>query len=358
MNASIEQAGLALLRGLDPERAHGLALKLMALRDAARLAPHRAPVSTPRLGGEIWGLSFENPVGIAAGFDKNAEAVGACLRGGAGFVEIGAVTPRPQEGNPRPRLFRLNADRAAINRFGFNNQGMEVVADRLERARAAGARGVVLVNLGANKETEDKGEDYAAVLSRFAAAADGFTINVSSPNTAALRDLQARDALEAVARRCLEARDESAPQKPVLIKIAPDLDEAGLDAVVDAALAAGVDGIVATNTTVERSGLKSAAQDETGGLSGRPLRDRALTILRGVARRTGGGLPLIGVGGVENADDAYARIRAGARLVQLYTAMIYAGPSLPARIAEGLESRLARDGFASVDEAVGVDVSP
>ncbi|MEO1688988.1 MAG: dihydroorotate dehydrogenase (quinone), partial [Pseudomonadota bacterium] len=203
----MERVGLRLLRAFEPETAHGLALKAMSLRDRAGLAPMTGPRTSPRLAGRLWGLDLPNPVGVAAGFDKNAEAVGAGLRGGAGFVEIGAVTPRPQQGNARPRLFRLSADRAAINRFGFNNQGMEAIAARLETARAAGAVGVVGVNLGANKETEDKAEDYAAVLTRFAASADFFTVNVSSPNTERLRDLQGREALEAVARRCLAARD-------------------------------------------------------------------------------------------------------------------------------------------------------
>ncbi|MEM6742918.1 MAG: quinone-dependent dihydroorotate dehydrogenase [Pseudomonadota bacterium] len=353
---NLERAGLALLRGLEPETAHGLALRGFALRRAAGLAPRSGPVEDPRLSGDVWGLPFANPIGIAAGFDKNAEAVEAGLGCGAGFVEIGAVTPRPQQGNPRPRLFRLPQDRAAINRFGFNNQGMEAVAARLERARGRGARGVVGVNLGANKDSEDKAEDYAAVLTRFAGCADFFTVNVSSPNTERLRDLQGREALEAVARRCLAARDAAAPGKPVVVKIAPDLDEAGLDDVAAAALAAGVDGLVATNTTLARDDLLSAAAAERGGLSGAPLFERSTAVLRGLARRTEGRVPLIGVGGIETAEQAYAKIRAGARLVQLYTAMIYEGPSLTARLAEGLSALLRQDGFSSVSEAVSADL--
>ncbi|MEM1313519.1 MAG: quinone-dependent dihydroorotate dehydrogenase [Pseudomonadota bacterium] len=353
---SLERAGLALLHRFDPETAHGLALRGLRLRHAAGLSPRDGPVRGDRLGGEVWGLTFPNPVGIAAGFDKNAEAVASMLAAGPGFVEIGAATPRPQPGNVRPRLFRLAEDRAAINRFGFNNAGMEVVAARLEAARAKGLQGVVGVNLGANKETEDKAEDYAAVLTRFAGCADFFTVNVSSPNTERLRDLQGRQALEAVARRCLAARDAAAPGKPVLVKIAPDLDDAGLDDVAAAVLAADADGIIATNTTLARDGLRSARAGEAGGLSGAPLFDRSTEVLRGLARRTEGRLPLIGVGGVATAEQAYAKIRAGARLVQLYTAMIYEGPSLPARLAEGLSALLERDGFSSVAEAVGADL--
>jgi len=351
--SALDRAGLALLRRVEPERAHALALAAAPWR--ARLAP--APPAPARLATRVFGLDFAHPVGVAAGFDKNAEAVGATLALGAAFTEIGAVTPRPQPGNPRPRLFRLPEDRAAINRFGFNNDGMEAVAARLAAARARGLPpGPVGVNLGANKDAEDRAADYAAVLTRFAGLADFFTVNVSSPNTERLRELQGRAALEAVLDRVIAARDAAAPGAPVLVKIAPDLDEAGLEAAVAACLARGADGIVATNTTLAREGLRSAHAGEAGGLSGAPLKAKAEATLRAVAGLAGGRLPLIGVGGIATAEDAYARIRAGASLVQLYTALIYEGPALLPRLAAGLDRLAARDGFARIGDAVGADL--
>ncbi len=348
MRRALERAGLAALRRLDPERAHGLALA--ALR--AGLGPRGGPVRAPRLAVRALGLEFPNPIGVAAGFDKNAEAVDATLRAGFGFMEIGAVTPRPQPGNPKPRLFRLAEDRAAINRFGFNNDGMEAVAARLAGGRR---EGIVGVNLGANKDAADRAADYVAVMRRFDGLADFFTVNVSSPNTERLRDLQGRAALDALLDRCLAARDGLAKPAPVLLKIAPDLTEAEIAAIAEVCLARGIDGIVATNTTLARDGLGSARAAETGGLSGQPLFGKSTATLRLLARRTGGAVPLIGVGGVGSAEQAYAKIRAGASLVQLYTAMVYEGVSLGARIAEGLDALLAQDGFASVAEAVGTD---
>jgi dihydroorotate dehydrogenase len=345
----LEQTGLAALRLLDPERAHGLALA--ALR--AGLGPQGGPVRSPRLATRVLGLEFPNPVGVAAGFDKNAEAVDQTLQAGFGFMEIGAVTPRPQPGNPRPRLFRLAVDRAAINRFGFNNAGMEAVATRLAKAER---RGIVGVNLGANKDAEDRAADYVAVMRRFDGLANFFTVNVSSPNTEKLRDLQGRAALDALLQRCLAARDGLAQPAPVLLKIAPDLTEREVADIAEVCLARGVDGIVATNTTLAREGLRSANAAEAGGLSGQPLFEGSTEILRLLARRTDGAIPLIGVGGIGSAAQAYAKIRAGASLVQLYTAMVYEGVSLGRRIAEGLDELLAADGFASVTEAVGADL--
>lgn len=342
----VERFGLKALRAFDPEAAHGLALKALAV------LPGPGPVTGPRLSGNVWGLELPNPIGIAAGFDKNASAVRGALRTGAGFLEIGAVTPRPQPGNPRPRLFRLPEDGAAINRFGFNNDGMEAIAVRLA---AAGRPGIVGVNLGANKDSADRVADYAAVLRRFAGLADFFTINVSSPNTEKLRDLQGRAALDRLLADCLTVRDEAAPGAPVLLKISPDLDDQGLIDVAQVCLARGIDGIVATNTTLARDGLTSPHASQAGGLSGRPLFRRSTETLARVHRLTGGAIPLIGVGGVASAEDAYAKIRAGARLVQLYTAMVYGGASMPAQIARGLDALLARDGFANVADAVGVD---
>lgn len=349
MMRAVERAGLAALRLLDPETAHALALRALA----AGLAPAPGPISSPRLAGRAMGLEFPNPVGIAAGFDKNAQAVDAALRLGVGFVEIGAVTPRPQPGNPRPRLFRLPQDRAAINRFGFNNDGMEAIARRLERARRDG---VVGVNLGANKDSPDHAADYAAVLRRFAGLADFFTVNVSSPNTERLRDLQGAAALDRLLALCQEARDAAAPGKPVLVKIAPDLSGDELAAIAQVAMRRGIDGIVATNTTLSREGLRSPHAAQAGGLSGAPLFARSTETLRALARLTQGRVTLVGVGGVFSGRDAYAKIRAGARLVQLYTALVYEGPGLAARIVRELDELLARDGFSHVDQAVGADL--
>lgn len=344
-----EGIALPLLRRFDPETAHGLALSALAF------APGAGPVRNPALATTLWGLDFANPVGIAAGFDKNAAAVQGALRAtGAGFLEIGAVTPRPQPGNPRPRLFRLTEDRAAINRFGFNNEGMEAAAARLEALPPQ--PGPVGVNLGANKDSADRAADYAAVLRRFAACADFFTVNVSSPNTEKLRDLQGRAALDALLALAQEARDEAAAGKPLLLKIAPDLDEDGLRDVADVCLGRRVDGIVATNTTLSREGLRSSHAAEAGGLSGAPLFEKSTGTLRRLARLTEGRIPIIGVGGVATAEQAYAKIRAGASLVQLYTAMVYGGAALPGRIAEALPALLARDGFSHVSEAVGADL--
>ncbi len=352
--SGFEKLGMAALRSLDPETAHGLAIK--ALKSG--IAPGVTPFSDAALETQALGLSFPNPVGVAAGFDKNAEAPDAMLARGFGFVEIGAVTPRPQPGNPKPRLFRLTEDRAAINRFGFNNEGLEAITARL-RARQ-GKPGVVWANLGANKDSEDRAADYVAVMRGLWGLVDAMTINISSPNTEKLRDLQGKAALDALLARCVETRDElaaeSAIETPVLLKIAPDLSEAELADVAEVAEARGIDGIIATNTTLSRDGLKSAHAGEAGGLSGAPVFERSTEVLGQLRRLSGGRVPLVGVGGIRSAKGAYAKIRAGASLVQLYTAMIYEGPSLGARINQGLAALLKRDGFASVAEAVGADI--
>ena len=345
-----ERAGLALLHRLDPERAHGLALA--ALR--AGLAGGTGPVASPRLATRVAGLELPNPVGTAAGFDKAAVAVDATLGAGFGFAEIGAVTPRPQPGNPRPRLFRLDEDRAAINRFGFNSPGMEAVHANLMRRRRPG---VVGVNLGANRDSEDKAADYVAVLERFRGDVAFATVNVSSPNTERLRDLQGRAALDALLARVLEARDAGVRRIPVFLKIAPDLGEAALGDIAEVCMARRVDGVIATNTTRAREGLRSALAREAGGLSGRPLFRRSTEVLATLYRLTGGALPLVGAGGIASAEDALAKIRAGASAVQLYTAMIFEGVSLGARLARGLDRLLEQAGAASVAEAVGADVA-
>ena len=345
--SGLERFGLKLLHLVDPEQAHGLALKFLR----SGIAGGTGPVSSPRLATRVAGLDLPNPVGIAAGFDKNAIAVDAALRTGFGFCEIGAVTPRPQAGNPKPRLFRLTEDRAAINRFGFNNDGMDAIhANLVAQSRA----GVVGVNLGANKDTADKADDYVKVLTRFHADVTFATINVSSPNTEKLRDLQGRAALDALLTRVIEARDALGPL-PVFLKIAPDLEPGDITDIAEVAMAQGVDAIVATNTTLARDGLKSAQAAQAGGLSGAPLFERSTWVLRQLYRATQGQIPLIGVGGIATPEQAYAKIRAGASAVQLYTAMVYEGIGLGARIATGLDALLARDGFATIAEAVGTE---
>ena len=341
LSDAAERAGLALMRRADPETAHGLALRALNLRHAAGLSPERGPVTGPGLARRGFGLEFPNPVGIAPGFDKNAVAMEAALAAGPGFMEIGGVTPRPQAGNPRPRLFRLTEDRGVINRFGFNNDGMEAIASRFAAWRDSGApnaAGIVGVNIGANKDSEDRAADYAAVLTRFAGLASFFTINVSSPNTERLRDLQGRAALDALLAGALEARDRAAPGVPVLVKIAPDLDAQGLADVAEVAMARKLDGIVATNTTLARDGLRSAQAGEAGGLSGQPLFARSTEVLAELSRLTGGSLPLVGVGGVASVDQARAKLEAGASLVQLYSGLVYGGVGLAARIARGLST--------------------
>ncbi len=343
-----DRIGLGLLHRLEPERAHGAAL--MALRTG--LVPLPGLVSSPRLRCNLAGLHLPNPVGLAAGFDKNAVALSGLGRAGFGFLEVGAATPKPQPGNPRPRLFRLTADRAVINRFGFNNEGMEAIGTRLVKR----PHGVVIgLNLGANKDSPDRAEDYARVLAHCGPHLDFATVNISSPNTERLRDLQGAAALSALLRGVMEARDWLQKPVPVFLKIAPDLDEAGLGDVAEVAQSAGVAAIIATNTTLDRDRLQSPARDEAGGLSGAPLFEKSTRVLARLSQLTQGRMPLIGVGGVGSAEDAYAKIRAGASAVQLYSALVYEGIGLVPRIARGLDRLIEEDGFASVAEAVGKD---
>ncbi|MDD9729341.1 quinone-dependent dihydroorotate dehydrogenase [Mameliella sp. AT18] len=340
----LEWIGLAALHRIDPETAHGLALK--ALQAGATHAP--GVVTSDRLRCSLAGLDLPNPVGLAAGFDKNATALRGLSRAGFGFVEVGAATPRPQPGNPR--LFRLTEDRAAINRFGFNNEGMEAIGARLKSR----PRDLVLgLNLGANKDSEDRAGDFARVLTHCGADVDFATVNVSSPNTEKLRDLQGKAALSALLAGVMQARDELTRPVPVFLKIAPDLDDAELADVAEVALSSGVAGVIATNTTLSRAGLRSRHASETGGLSGQPLFDRSTRVLARLSDLTEGKLPLVGVGGIGSAGQAYEKIRAGASAVQLYTALVYGGLSLVQEIALGLDALLQRDGFTSVAEAVG-----
>jgi dihydroorotate dehydrogenase len=342
-----ERAGLALLRRLDPERAHGLSL--VALR--AGLAPLPGLVTSPRLATTVAGLPLPNPVGLAAGYDKNAIAIAPLSRAGFGFIEAGAATPLAQDGNPRPRLYRLTADRAAINRFGFNNEGAGAIAARLA-ARPQGPVPVGL-NLGANKTSPDRAADFAAVLAQCGPFVDFATVNVSSPNTEKLRDLQGPAALSALLAGVMAVQAALPRPIPIFLKIAPDLSDDDLAAIADVALSSGIAGIIATNTTLSRDGLKSADADQSGGLSGAPLFEKSTRVLARLSLLTEGRLPLIGVGGIGSADDAYAKIRAGASAVQIYTAMVYQGITLAARIARGLDALLVRDGHANVGDAVG-----
>ncbi|MEZ5797956.1 MAG: quinone-dependent dihydroorotate dehydrogenase [Paracoccaceae bacterium] len=346
---SLESLGLALLRRIDPETAHGLALRALT----SGLAPTPGPVTSARLACTLAGMPLPNPVGLAAGFDKNATAIAPLSRAGFGFVEVGAATPLPQPGNPRPRLFRLTEDRAAINRFGFNNDGAEAIAARLS-ARQRGPVPVGL-NLGANKTSENRAADFARVLQTCGPHVDFATVNVSSPNTERLRDLQGPAALSALLAGVMEARAALARPIPVFLKIAPDLGDDELAQIAETAISAGLAGIIATNTTLSREGLKSAHRGEQGGLSGAPLFEKSTQVLARLSQLTQGRLPLIGVGGISTAEEAYAKIRAGASAVQLYTAMVYQGLSLAARIAHGLDALLSRDGHASIAAATGTD---
>ena len=328
---------------LDAERAHGLTIA--ALEHSPRRTPARPD---PRLATRVAGLDFPTPVGLAAGFDKDARVPDALLGLGFGFVEVGTLTPRSQAGNTKPRLFRLVEDRAVINRMGFNNGGQEAAFARLSsRTR----RGIVGVNVGANKDSVDRTADYVAGVRAMAPVADYLTINVSSPNTPGLRALQEAAALDALLAAVLDARGAGGP--PVFLKVAPDLDPADIDAIAKVVFDRGVDALIVANTTVSRPPLSSRHASESGGLSGEPLRALALQRLCDFRKATGGAVPLIAAGGIASAKDAYARIRAGASLVQLYSALVYEGPGLAARIAKGLVPLLRRDGFASISEAVG-----
>jgi dihydroorotate dehydrogenase len=342
----LESLGLAALRRIDPETAHGLAIRALG----SGLVPLPGPVTSPRLTTRIAGIDLPNPVGLAAGFDKNADALAQLPRAGFGFIELGATTPRAQPGNPRPRLFRLTEDRAAINRFGFNNQGMEAMEKRL----AARPRNAVIgLNLGANKDSPDRAEDFARVLSHCGRHLDFATVNVSSPNTEKLRDLQGAEALSALLSGVMEARNWLPRPVAVFLKIAPDLTLSELSEIADVARVARIDAIIATNTTLDRTGLHSPHAAEKGGLSGAPLFDKSTRVLAQLSQLTGGQIPLIGVGGISTAEQAYQKIRAGASAVQLYTALVYHGLSLVPQIARGLDALLARDGYATVAEAVG-----
>jgi dihydroorotate dehydrogenase len=334
-----------LLRRLPAETAHRAAINGLKIAP-----PAQAPLSDPRLAVEVLGLKFPNPLGLAAGFDKNAEVPGAMLKLGFGFVEVGTLTPRPQEGNARPRLFRLNEDSAVINRYGFNNEGFERARARLERRLP----GLIGVNLGANKDAADRVEDYVLGVRTFAPLADYLTINVSSPNTPGLRELQRREALDDLIARVVEARDETEPRRPLMLKIAPDLDVSGLEDIVATALTRRIDGLIVSNTTIARPAtLISRNRGESGGLSGRPLFGPSTRLLARAYLLTGGAMPLIGVGGVDDSETALAKIEAGANLVQLYTGLALKGYGVIEAILEGLSLSVEARGLNRIGELVG-----
>jgi dihydroorotate dehydrogenase len=340
---SLARRGLFLL---DPETAHGLSIK--ALKSG--LMPSCTAPADPRLTQTIVGLTFANPIGMAAGYDKNAEVPEALLRLGFGFTEIGTVTPRPQPGNDKPRIFRLVEDEAVINRLGFNNEGHGAA---LARLRGCSREALIGVNIGANKDSADRIADYVAGIRTFYPVARYFTANISSPNTPGLRDLQARASLAALLAAVLAARKEEAEksgrQVPVFLKIAPDLTEEGMDDVAAEVLAHDLDGLIVSNTTLSRDGLKDKRQaGEAGGLSGKPLFEKSTAVLARMRKRVGPDLPIIGVGGVSSAETAAEKIRAGADLVQLYSCMVYEGPSLPGRIVRGLSALCDREKLASI----------
>ncbi|MBK8174163.1 MAG: quinone-dependent dihydroorotate dehydrogenase [Rhodospirillales bacterium] len=343
-----------LIRAIEAERAHAATIAALRLG----LVPRRNAANDPVLSQDVWGIAFANPVGLAAGFDKNAEVCDAMLAQGFGFVEIGTVTPRPQAGNPQPRLFRLEKDGAVINRMGFNNQGLAQVAARLSRRRYRHHAGIVGGNVGPNRDAADPAADCAIAVRTLAPLVDYLVINVSSPNTPGLRSLQRRSALARLLQRVGEARaDVAAIRTPLLVKVAPDLEAEELADIAEVVMAAGVDGVVATNTTIARPPeLSGRARDEVGGLSGTPLFRESTRVLADLYRLTGGRLPLIGVGGIGSGRDAYAKIRAGASLVQIYTALVYQGPALIGRVNAELARLVRRDGFSRLADAVGADV--
>ncbi len=330
---------------LDAETAHRATIR------ALRLLPRRTVEFAPALRTEVAGLTFPSPVGLAAGFDKDAEVFAQALGLGFGFVEVGTLTPRPQRGNARPRLFRLPDDRAVINRMGFNNAGQQAALKRLARRKRG--EGILGVNIGANKDSPDRIDDYVDGVRRMSGVADYLTVNISSPNTPGLRALQDHGALDALLGAVAEARGPGGP--PLWLKVAPDLEAGSAERIVRSAIEHKVDALIVANTTVSRPTLQSPYSREQGGLSGEPLRALALDALRQFRSASGGSIPMVGCGGIASADDAWERIRAGASLVQLYTAMVYAGPGIARRISDGLERKLDNSSFASIAEAVGTE---
>jgi len=342
------------VHAFDAERAHNLTVAALKLGLNGLVGTSKDPSV---LKTEVFGLTFKNPLGLAAGFDKNAEVIAAAHTIGFGFAEAGTVTPKAQSGNDKPRLFRLTEDKAVINRFGFNNEGLEYFSRGLKRLKPGGVK-VFGANVGANKTTEDKTEDYVKGINALYGMADYFTVNISSPNTPGLRTLQSRKALEELVTRVIAARDENMKAgkayMPILVKIAPDLTQDDIADIAHVAMNSSIDGLIVSNTTIVRPAeLKSRHRDEMGGLSGAPLMASSTKILSDVYKATEGKVPLIGVGGITSGADACAKIRAGASLVQLYSALVYEGPGLVDRIKQELTALLEKDGFSTVADAVG-----
>jgi dihydroorotate dehydrogenase len=348
----INSLGRSVLFKFDAETAHGLTIKALA----SGVVPACPPKVDPRLAQRFFDLDFANPLGMAAGFDKNGEVPDALLKLGFGFTEVGTVTPLAQPGNPKPRVFRAVADNGVVNRLGFNNEGHAALRSRLEARRNRG--GLVGVNVGANKDTTDRVADYVTGIERFADLASYFTVNISSPNTPGLRDLQARDALRELLAKVMRARDEQTDKLgrtvPVFLKIAPDVDDESLKDICEEVLAAKLDGLIVSNTTISRVGLhdrKVAA--EAGGLSGRPLFRRSTIVLARARKLVGPDLPIIGVGGIDSGEAAWTKITAGANLLQLYTGLVYEGPTLVGRILTHLAEKLDEHGLENLSQAVG-----
>jgi len=348
---ALSDVALPLLRCFDPERAHRFAIKALK----CGLGPQKSDISDPFLASSLWGMDFPNPVGLAAGFDKNAEVTGQMLNTGFGFVEAGSLTPKAQPGNPQPRIFRLLEDRAIINRLGFNNNGVMDAASRLKDR----PKGIIGINLGKNKSSEDAASDYAFGAKYLAPLCDYLVINVSSPNTPGLRALQGTKELTRLISATQKAMAESCDDKtpPLLVKIAPDLTDEDKQDIADVALASGIQGLIISNTTISRpDGLSERRlAHQTGGLSGKPLFDLSTQVLHEMYKLTQGKLPLIGVGGISSGQDAYIKIKAGASLVQLYSALVYEGFGLIPRINKDLILLAQADGFKSISQAIGTD---
>lgn len=342
------------LHSIDPETAHRLTLKGLRLMPAGKPCADDAALAV-----KLWGREFSNPVGLAAGFDKNAEVIAPMFSFGFGFVEAGTVTPKPQDGNPRPRVFRSASDQAVINRMGFPNDGMEAFRRHFEAYRAQGpARGIVGINIGMNKDQSDPAQDYRALVKYLGPLADYLTINISSPNTPGLRDLQKKENLLALLQEIITERAQSCAgnMPPLLVKLAPDIDDQQQQDIAEAVLQAGIDGLILTNTTLDRPAtLAQPFGGERGGLSGVPVREKSLRVLRQMYALTHGRIPLIGVGGISCGNDAYDKIRAGASLVQLYTALVFKGPGMVKEIKHTLIRRMKDDGFSHIGQAVGAD---
>lgn len=355
MSRALFNLAKPILYKMDPENAHGLTIKALQ----AGLVPCNTLIDDARLKTTLWNRSFPNPVGLAAGFDKNADVVGPMLKLGFGFVEAGTVTPLPQDGNPRPRIFRDTANDAVINRMGFPNKGAENFRHNIERFLKTTPRppGIVGINIGMNKGVEDPAGDYCTLVRVLGLYADYLTVNISSPNTPGLRNLQARENLVPLLTRIIDERDKCCTNNPpLLVKLAPDLTEDQLQDVAQSLTEVKVDGVILGNTTLDRPDyLPADMREQTGGLSGKPLTQKSTQIIRTFYRMTKGALPIIGVGGISNADDAYAKIRAGASLIQLYTALVFQGPALVNDILNGLVSRLEKDNLSHISQAIGKD---